>query len=89
MADIGKDKEYFLWEQNPTKKDVFKLDNNRLLAMNKLIEIENIMGTLPLADCGLCGAPSCRAFAEDVVNGVLPKGTKYPRLGEYENGGAK
>lgn len=89
MADIGKDKEYFLWEQNPTKKDVFKLDSNRLLAMNKLIEIENIMGTLPLADCGLCGAPSCRAFAEDVVNGVLPKGTKCPRLGEYDNGGAK
>jgi iron only hydrogenase large subunit-like protein len=32
--------------------------------MNKLINI------LPGTDCGLCGSPSCKAFAEDVVRGL-------------------
>lgn len=82
LKDIGKTDEYFLWEQNPIKKDVFKLDDNRLAAMNKMIEIENILSTLPMVDCGSCGAPSCQAFAEDLVNGVIPAGTKCPRLEE-------
>ncbi|MBQ7754571.1 MAG: ferredoxin, partial [Clostridia bacterium] len=25
--------------------------------------------SLPALDCGSCGAPTCRAFAEDVVKG--------------------
>ncbi|MBQ3165977.1 MAG: hypothetical protein IJC01_01440, partial [Clostridia bacterium] len=28
----------------------------------------------------LCGAPSCRAFCEDVVTGRLPKDTVCPQL---------
>ncbi len=34
--------------------------------MNKL---ESIVASLPAIDCGSCGAPTCRAFAEDVVLG--------------------
>ena len=30
-------------------------------------ELEQIITTLPGIDCGSCGAPTCRAFAEDVV----------------------
>jgi Na+-translocating ferredoxin:NAD+ oxidoreductase RNF subunit RnfB len=34
--------------------------------MNRL---ESIVASLPRIDCGSCGAPTCRAFAEDVVLG--------------------
>ena len=30
-------------------------------------EIEKITGCLPGLDCGSCGAPTCMAFAEDIV----------------------
>ena len=50
------------------------------------MEIERILEGLPGVDCGLCGAPSCRAFAEDIVNGVLPEDAKCPRLKEYKKG---
>ena len=32
-------------------------------------EINEIEKSLPGLDCGSCGAPSCRAFAEDIVCG--------------------
>lgn len=80
LADCGKSMDYFMWELNPMVKDVFKLDDDRASAMSKLIEIESILETLPHADCGLCGAPSCRSFAEDLVNEVIPRDTKCPRL---------
>ncbi len=84
LADLGKGLDYYMWELNPMVKDVFVLDSDRISAMNKLIEIEGTMANLPLVDCGLCGAPSCRAFAEDLVTGVINKDTKCPRLVEDE-----
>ncbi|MBQ6883733.1 MAG: hypothetical protein IJO25_05270, partial [Clostridia bacterium] len=36
--------------------------------------------TLPQKDCGLCGAPSCRAFCEDLVDGRIPKDSVCPQL---------
>jgi iron only hydrogenase large subunit-like protein len=33
----------------------------------RMKELEKIITTLPGIDCGSCGAPTCRAFAEDVV----------------------
>ena len=32
-------------------------------------EIESIKESLPGIDCGSCGAPTCMAFAEDIVRG--------------------
>ncbi|MEG1529016.1 MAG: [Fe-Fe] hydrogenase large subunit C-terminal domain-containing protein [Clostridia bacterium] len=80
LADTGKSVDYFCWELNPVTKDVFKLDDDRVSAMAKLLQIDSILETLPHADCGLCGAPSCRAFAEDLVNEVIPSDTVCPRL---------
>ena len=70
IESIGKAPEWFMWEQNPRLKDVFKLDENRLAALSKLMEKEEILKTLPMVDCGLCGAPSCTAFAEDLRDSV-------------------
>ncbi len=43
------------------------LDDDRGAAMQKMSEIEALTESLPALDCGSCGAPTCRAFAEDVV----------------------
>lgn len=66
---LGKDLEYFLWECSPETNDVMKLDDDFMVALQKMSEIDNILKDLPGLDCGNCGAPSCRAFAEDIVNG--------------------
>ena len=48
---------------------VLLLDTNRMAAMEKMMRIEKLEEQLPGLRCGSCGAPSCRAFAEDVVLG--------------------
>ena len=45
------------------------LSNDRQTAMQMMSRIENINENLPKIDCGCCGAPTCMAFAEDVVKG--------------------
>lgn len=46
-----------------------RLNENRGIAMQMMSDIEKIYEVLPQIDCGSCGAPNCRAFAEDVVKG--------------------
>ena len=52
-------------------ESAFKLDEDMTAAMKKMSRIEQICESLPALDCGFCGAPTCRAFAEDVVKGEL------------------
>ncbi len=40
-------------------------------AMDKMAKIERIYARLPDHDCGSCGSPTCRSFAEDVVKGEV------------------
>ncbi|MBE6696220.1 MAG: 4Fe-4S dicluster domain-containing protein [Ruminococcaceae bacterium] len=40
-------------------------------AMNIMIEAEKLKKELPGMDCGSCGAPTCAAFAQDVVRGTF------------------
>ncbi|MFW5780139.1 MAG: [Fe-Fe] hydrogenase large subunit C-terminal domain-containing protein [Bacillota bacterium] len=68
MSSENKNLDYFRWETSPEKNDVMKLDEDFMVALQKLNKIDEIMKDLPGLDCGNCGAPSCRAFAEDVVN---------------------
>lgn len=55
--------------------NIFKLDDDRGKAIKKTIQMKAIYDALPKLDCGSCGAPSCRAFAEDVVKGMKVKCT--------------
>lgn len=48
---------------------VLLLDTDRMAAMEKMMKIEKLEEQLPGLHCGSCGAPSCHAFAEDVVLG--------------------
>lgn len=71
---LGKDDtEYLpkdmLFKHELEYRPVGKFDEDRALAMQKMSEIEALAETLPALDCGSCGAPTCRAFAEDVVLG--------------------
>ena len=50
-----------------------KLDDDLVEAMRKMERIETIYKELPGFDCGSCGSPTCRTFAEDVVQGVATK----------------
>ena len=34
-------------------------------------KVEEMLKILPLSECGMCGSPSCRTFAEDVVDGRM------------------
>jgi iron only hydrogenase large subunit-like protein len=45
------------------------LNADRMLSFRMMSEIERIKKLLPGMDCGSCGAPTCRAHAEDVVRG--------------------
>ena len=46
-----------------------KLDGNIAVAMQKLQRVDELTAQLPGYDCGSCGSPTCRAFAEDIVLG--------------------
>jgi len=50
--------------------DGFKLDEDIFKAMDKMEQMEKICKDLPGLDCGSCGAPTCRAMAEDIVKGI-------------------
>lgn len=49
-------------------RSIMKLDEDMTRALNKMRRVKDLMNTLPGVDCGVCGAPSCSALAEDIVN---------------------
>lgn len=48
---------------------VSQLANDKNEAIRKMADIERVKEQLPSLDCGSCGAPTCEAFAYDVVKG--------------------
>lgn len=48
-------------------KPIMMLDSDMGRALEKLARARNIMCHLPGIDCGACGAPTCQALAEDMV----------------------
>ena len=51
------------------EQPVMKLDDDIETAMQMMERIEQITASLKGLDCGSCGAPTCRALAEDIVRG--------------------
>ena len=58
-----------LWSAPISFKYESHLDENMIVAMQKLKKIEDIYNNLPKLDCGSCGSPTCRCLAEDIVRG--------------------
>lgn len=49
--------------------DVMKLADNVKEAMERMHRMDGLLKSFPGLDCGTCGAPSCKALAEDIVRG--------------------
>lgn len=62
--------EELIWTSKVEYKPVMKLDQDISIAMQKLENLEKIYSELPGLDCGACGAPNCRALAEDIVREI-------------------
>jgi len=62
-------KKEFLMDESLAGRPLSPLDEDISKAIIKMKERDRILWDLPKIDCGACGAPSCRAFAEDVVLG--------------------
>lgn len=58
------------WQGNLEYQAIYKLDDNLSQAMAKMKKINDFAENLPGLDCGCCGAPTCHAFAEDVICGT-------------------
>lgn len=50
-------------------KAIMRLDDDISKSIRKMEMIKEMLKYLPGIDCGVCGAPTCRAFAEDIVKG--------------------
>ena len=61
----------FFTDEELTYSPPKPLDEDIKLAFEKRVRIQQILETLPALDCGSCGAPTCRAFAEDIVRGYV------------------
>ncbi|MBS7360396.1 MAG: 4Fe-4S binding protein [Oscillospiraceae bacterium] len=68
---VAKDVPLELINQLPLEpcEDVMKLADNVEEAMIRMNRMKELLKVFPGLDCGTCGAPSCRALAEDVVKG--------------------
>jgi len=68
-VEIAYRKKEFLMTERLASRPLRPLDEDISRAILKMKERDRIHADLPRIDCGACGAPSCRAFAEDVVLG--------------------
>ncbi len=57
------------WKEEVTFEPVFNLGNTMLESFSMMQKIEQTLTRLPGLDCGSCGAPTCRAFAQDIIKG--------------------
>ena len=60
-------KEHSTFEREPHAIKSVPIDTRRDSAITKLNQVSDLMRGLGKIDCGACGSPDCRTFAEDVV----------------------
>lgn len=62
--------DWFHHDRALAPRPILKLDDDMATAIRKMEQLERLLEELPGLDCGSCGAPNCRALAEDVVRGL-------------------
>ena len=67
--DIG-DLRSLNWSEPLSENPALRLAENVTDAMRLMQQADALYQNLPKLDCGSCGAPTCRALAEDVVRGL-------------------
>lgn len=68
VEDQNLDNIYF--EKTIEYQPVFNLSNNIQESIDMMAKVEELTKKFPGLDCGSCGAPTCKALAEDIVHGV-------------------
>jgi len=63
--------ESYLFDELPEYSPMARLSDNIAESMRMMADIQKLKSSLPGIDCGACGSPTCRAFAEDVVKKIL------------------
>lgn len=63
----------YFFNKLPLYQPISRLSDNMAESMRMLADIQRLKDELPGIDCGSCGAPNCRAFAEDVVRSRADK----------------
>ena len=63
----------FFFEKMPTYRPIQRLSENFAESLRMMSDIQRLREELPGIDCGACGAPNCRAFAEDVIRGRIDR----------------
>ncbi len=57
------------WTTDVEYEPVFNLGGNMMESFMRLNQVERLCKQLPGLDCGSCGAPTCKALAEDIARG--------------------
>lgn len=57
------------WTKEVQYEPVFHLGETMMESFSRLNQVERLSKKLPGLDCGSCGAPTCKALAEDIVRG--------------------
>ncbi len=77
----------FLFDDLPTYQPISRLSSSMAESMRMMADIQRLKSELPGLDCGSCGAPNCRAFAEDIVKGYST--IDKCLIKKHNDGGAK
>ena len=73
----------YLWEEYVEYEPVFRLGSNFRESFEMMGMVEDLTEQLPGLDCGSCGAPTCRALAEDIVRGEASRNDCIYEFIEY------
>ena len=63
--------ELYLFDEIPEYAPITRLSDSIAESMRMMADIQTLKSELPGIDCGACGSPTCRAFAEDVVKKLI------------------
>lgn len=71
------------WDKDLEYQPVFNLGRDFADGLAKMEQVEQLRSRLPGLDCGSCGAPTCKALAEDIVRGIANEKDCIYLLREY------
>jgi iron only hydrogenase large subunit-like protein len=71
------------WNDEVNYEPVFSLGNNMKESITNMARVDALCEKFPKLDCGCCGAPTCKALAEDIVRGVAKEQDCIYILREY------
>lgn len=73
------------WNSYVEYEPVFRLGSTFRESLEMMGTVEDLLEQLPGLDCGSCGAPTCRALAEDIVRGEATRNDCIHIFYEYIN----